>query len=154
MRSVHPASWDDVSCVKSCHRDASGWQSLWLTQGRLMKPVSPPPSQEHESYLVSSYLTHCLWGVSAVTGPALSPVLSCPDPAQNCKTPTPSVAQPEHMLQWHRRCGLLSLHCHYTVITCCHMYHGLWRHLRLQWQELCHFDRNISLLLSLFSSFL
>ena len=56
MRSVHPAaSWDDVSILS--RRDISGWQSLCLTQGRLMEPVSPPPSQEHESYLVSSYLT-------------------------------------------------------------------------------------------------
>ena len=131
MRSVHSAaSLDDVSI----HQDISGWQSLCLTQGRLRKPVSPPPSQEHESYLVSSYLTHCLWGVSAKTGPAQHravPILLKTTRHQPHLLPSRDI----HMLQWQRRCAcLLSPRCHY----CCHKNWGLWRHLRLQWQELCH----------------
>ena len=49
--------------------------------------------------------------------PSTEPSLELSRSAQNYKTPTPSVAQPAHMLHWHRRCGLLSPfpHCHYLL---------------------------------------
>ena len=77
MRSVHSAaSWDDVSILS--HQDISGWQSLCLTQGRLMKPVSLLQAKNMNPILLAAtWLTACEGSLQWLAQPSTELSRSC-----------------------------------------------------------------------------